>query len=155
MLVAERIAATLRDAGIATDLQPSHHAGAAAGYDAIVFGSPVYDQCWLPDGDEFVRRNAAALAQRPVWLFSVGSFGDRTRIIGPLVRREPRNIRAVQDTVHPRDYRVFAGVIERRRWPAPAHLLYHAFGGRFGDNRDWDDIEAWARSIAKALRTPG
>ena len=29
----------------------------------------------------------------------------------------------------------------------PSRLLYHAFGGRLGDNRDWEDIEAWADGI--------
>jgi menaquinone-dependent protoporphyrinogen oxidase len=54
----------------------------------------------------------------------------------------------------PRDYRVFAGVIEREYWPLASRLLYHALGGRLGDRRDWREIEAWAQTIAAALRTP-
>lgn len=67
------------------------------------------------------------------------------------MRREPRDIDALCALIHPRGYRVFAGVIERSQWPPLSRLLYHAFGGRLGDNRDWDAIDAWARTIATAL----
>ena len=81
----------------------------------------------------------------------MGSFGDRRRLTGPLMLREPRNIARVRETMRPSDYRVFAGVILRGQWPLPARLLFHAFGGRLGDNRDWAGIDAWAQTIADAL----
>lgn len=149
--VAERIASTLRHAGIHVSLRRADAVDTVSEYDAVIFGSPVFDQCWLPEGDRFVRRNLTALAQRPVWLFSVGSFGDRKRIIGPLIRREPKDIRSLQDTIRTSGYRVFAGVIDRSLWPPFARLFYHAFRGRFGDNRDWRDIDDWARGIAASL----
>jgi menaquinone-dependent protoporphyrinogen oxidase len=43
------------------------------------------------------------------------------------------------------------GTIEGQQWPLASRLYYHAFGGRFGDNRDWPEIEAWAESIAETL----
>ena len=58
----------------------------------------------------------------------------------------------INGAIGPRGYRVFAGVIERSQWPAPSRLLYHLLGGRLGDNRDWADIDAWARTIAAQLR---
>jgi menaquinone-dependent protoporphyrinogen oxidase len=152
--VAERIAATLRDAGIRVTLSAADVAGPAAGYDAVVLGSPVYDQRWLPECEQFAGDNRGALAGQPVWLFSVGTFGDGKPLIGPLMRREPRAIGALLETIRPRDYRVFAGVIERRQWPLLSRLLYHALGGRLGDNRDWPAIDAWAQAIAAALTIP-
>lgn len=112
----------------------------------------MFNQRWLPEADEFVKRNIEALAARPVWLFSLGTFGDRKRVIGSLMKREPRGIRALRQTVRPRDYRVFAGVIDRHRWPFFSRLFYHALGGHLGDNRDWPAIEAWAEEIGRALR---
>jgi hypothetical protein len=41
-------------------------------------------------------------------------------------------------------------VIRREQLPLPARML-HAFGGRLGDNRDWDDVDAWADGIARSL----
>ena len=67
--------------------------------------------------------------------------------------REPRGIAEIQEALRPRDYRVFAGVIERHQWPALARLVFRAVGGRFGDNRDWPAIDAWAEGIGRALET--
>ena len=149
--VAERIATTLRGAGLRVECQSAGAVDALASCDAIVFGSAVYNQRWLPEGEQFARDNRGALAERPTWLFSVGTFGDRKRLLGRFMRREPKGIDDLRDVIRPRDYRVFAGVIERDRWPFASRLLYHIFGGRLGDNRDWDDIDAWAGSIATAM----
>lgn len=152
--VAERIAARLRERPVRVELAPVHAAGSIRAYDAVVVGSAVYDQRWLPEAEEFVRVNLGLLAARPVWLFSVGSFGDRKRIIGPLMKREPKGIGDVLAAVRPRGYRVFAGVIERHQWPFFSRLFFRALGGRFGDNRHWHDIDAWAEEIAQALPVP-
>jgi menaquinone-dependent protoporphyrinogen oxidase len=150
--VAERIAATIGGGGYRVELQACGDVLDVSAYDAVVFGSAVFNQRWLPEGDEFVQRNIDALASRPVWLFSVGTFGDRKRLIGPLMKREPKGIRALQPSIGPRDYRVFAGVIDRHQWPFLSRLFYHALGGRLGDNRDWREIDEWAGGVGRALR---
>ena len=150
--VAERIAGRLEERGSRVDLLPVGQVGGVEPYDGVVFGSPVYNGAWLPEGEELVRANLGALAERPVWLFSVGSFGDRKRVVGPLMTREPRGIGGVCESIQPRDYRVFAGVIDRHQWPFFARLFLRALGGRLGDNRDWKDIDAWSVGIARALR---
>ena len=159
--VAERIATRLAKAGAQADARPVDDVDDLAGYDAVVLGSGVYNQSSIPGATGFLRANSArlnsttgALAARPVWLFSVGAFGDTHRGIGKLMRREPREIGEFQDAIHPREYRVFAGAIQRHQWPLPSRLFFHAFGGRFGDNRDWPEIEGWAISIARTLKCP-
>jgi menaquinone-dependent protoporphyrinogen oxidase len=42
-----------------------------AAYDAVVLGSPVFNQRWLPGARRLVQRNVEALRARPTWLFSV------------------------------------------------------------------------------------
>lgn len=150
--VAERIAARLREQGETVEARPADQVADASAYAAVVLGSAVFNQRWAAEAERFVERNAEALAARPVWLFSVGAFGDRKRVIGPLAKREPRNIRTLEDAIHPRDYRVFAGVIDRGQWPLGSRLFFHALGGQLGDNRDWPGIDAWANGIAHALR---
>ena len=152
--VAERIATRLAEAGAQVDARPVDDVDDLAGYNAVVLGSGVYNQSWIPSATGFLRANSAALAARPVWLFSVGMFGDTHRGIGKLMRREPREIGEFHDAIHPREYRVFAGAIQRHQWPLPSRLFFHAFGGRFGDNRDWPEIEGWAKSIARTLKSP-
>lgn len=149
--IAERIAARLDERGARVDLRPIGGVDRVDAYDAVILGSAVYGQRWIEGANEFLRRNTDPLATRRVWLFSVGSFGDTHRILGRLMRKEPKGIDEIQRAIHPRDYRVFAGAIERHDWPLVSRLFFHAFGGRLGDNRDWPEIDAWAESIAHTL----
>src|ERR1035437_1878635 len=73
--IAERIAQTLAAAGKQAQVRPVSAAGDLAGYGAFVIGSAVYMGHWQKEAVEFVRRNRAVLAGRPVWLFSSGPLG--------------------------------------------------------------------------------
>jgi menaquinone-dependent protoporphyrinogen IX oxidase len=81
--VAEKVAATLREGGNHVAQRPVDQVDDVSAYDAVVFGSAVFNQRWMPEGERFIRGNLDALADRPVWLFSVGTFGDRKRIHRP------------------------------------------------------------------------
>ncbi len=150
--IADRIASAVRTDSNDVDVRSVDEIADLDPYDAVVFGSGVYDGSWTAEATEFMRRQAAALARTPVWLFSVGSFGDRHPIVGGLIKKEPKEISEFEGTLHPRDYRVFAGVIDLDHWPAWARLMFKALGGHAGDNRQWPNIDAWAKSIAQALR---
>ncbi len=152
--IAERIGSRLAEAGAGVAVLAVDNVADVAEYDWVVLGSGVYNQRWIPSATQFARTNGAALAAQRVWLFSVGSFGDTHRAIGRLMRREPREIGEFQNAIHPEEYRVFAGAIERHQWPLPSRLFFHAFGGRFGDNRNWPEIDAWANKIARVLTEP-
>ena len=149
--VAERIATRLREGGLVVRVAAVGDVQELWPASAVVLGSPVYDGRWPPEFDAFIERHMESLAASRTWLFSVGTFGDRRRVIGRLMLREPRGIAQVLEAIRPNDYRVFAGVILRHQWPLPARLLFHVFGGRFGDNRDWAGIDAWAQTILGAL----
>ena len=74
--IAARIATRLADSGAAVDLRRVDQVEALDAGDAVVFGAPVYDQSWPAEADRFVNAHRDTLAARPLWLFSVGSFGD-------------------------------------------------------------------------------
>jgi menaquinone-dependent protoporphyrinogen oxidase len=149
--IAEHIAARIAESGETVDLRHVDAVRILDGYDTVVFGAPVYDQCWPPEADQFITANREALAVRPLWLFGVGAFGDTKRVIGPLTHKEPNSIADVRAALHPHDYRVFQGVVREQQWPYWSRGLYHALGGRFGDHRDWPVIDAWAEQIAASL----
>jgi len=151
--IAGRIANVVRTHGNEVDLRRVDDIPDFDRYDAVVFGSGVYDGSWTTEATELMRRHAAVLARKSIWLFSVGSFGDRHPIIGGLIKKEPREIGELERTLHPRDYRVFAGVIDLDHWPSWGRLMFKAFGGHDGDNRHWPDIDAWAEEIAHGLTT--
>ena len=148
--IAARIATRLVDSGASVDLRRVDEVETLDAYDAVVLGAPVYDQSWPPEANAFVARNREALAARPLWLFSVGSFGDTKRLLGPLTHKEPKGIGEIRAEIGAREYRVFQGVIQKHQWPFWSRLFFQAFGGRFGDHRDWPTIDAWAAQIAVA-----
>jgi len=149
--IAEFLAAGIAGHDVATEVRQVEEVGSLDRYDAVVLGAPVYDQRWPAEASEFAGRFAAALAARPTWVFSVGSFGDTQPLVGRITHKEPADIDALRAALHPRDYRVFRGVIRKGQWPWWSRVVFHLFGGRLGDHRDWDVIGAWADRIGAEL----
>lgn len=146
-----RIARRLEDDGVAVECRRVDEVESLACYDAVVFGAPVYDQSWPAEAKAFLAEHREALSARPLWIFSVGSFGDTKWLVGPLTHNEPKGIADIRAELSPREYRVFQGVIQKHQWPLRSRVFFHAFGGRFGDHRDWATTDAWAARISAAL----
>jgi menaquinone-dependent protoporphyrinogen oxidase len=151
--IAECIAETLRRDDIETTLANVEHLDRVdRSFDAFVIGSAIHAGHWLKPATAFVKHNAAALSERPVWLFSSGPIGDGADKIQP----DPKEVGQFGDMIGHRGHEVFAGAFDR--------AVADARGGRFdrainrfipeGDYRDWVAIESWAKSIADALREP-
>src|SRR5687768_13978827 len=140
--VANRIGGAIRTAGSAVDVCSVDEISDFDRYDAVVFGSGVYDGSWTTEATELMRRHAAVLARKRLWLFSVGSFGDRHPIVGGLIKMEPKEITEFEETLHPRDYRVFAGVIDLDHWPAWGRLLFKALGGHARSEEHTSELQS-------------
>lgn len=158
--IAERIAARLGQGGVEATLKSTEQAGDLAGYDAFVIGSAAYAFHWLKEATAFVRRNRSLLASRPVWLFSSGPLGtEATDAQGRDVRAaaEPREWAEFRDAIHPRDQRIFFGAYDPEGKPIGfmerlTRMMPAARAAMpVGDFRDWDEIEAWAATIADEL----
>lgn len=161
--IADRIAAVLNEAGHAATVAPVEDAGPVEDYDAVVLGAAAYMFHWLKPAVRFARKHRAALARRPVWLFSSGPLGtDEVDADGRDVRAaaRPREFEKLTRALAPRGERVFFGAYDpaqetvglgeriARAMPAARDAL------PAGDFRDWNDIEAWARQIAAELAHP-
>jgi menaquinone-dependent protoporphyrinogen oxidase len=163
VVYASRYGATLRRQSLDATVQSAKHADDPVGYDAAVIGSAAYYFHWMKPATEFVRRNRDTLTGRPVWLFSSGPLGTEAKDAeGRDVRAatEPKEIAEFRETIRPRDHRVFFGALIPRKLRFSHRLLLKLPANRdnalfpVGDFRDWNDIEAWANSIAEALKMP-
>ena len=168
--IAERIAEVLRSEGSDVVVADAADRPDPAGFDAYVIGSGVQIGSWHKEGTEFLERNQATLATRPVWLFSSGPLPGSSKMteetdrlalaLGP--EEGPgsggrKKIAALSAAIHPHDHHVFYGgynphdppksMQERlvRLMPASKQVL------PAGDFREWDALEAWAREIAAEL----
>lgn len=121
-------------------------------YDAFVIGSAVHDRAWLPAGRAFLTEQRRALHGKPVWLFSVGLPGA---LRGPLRKwaawGEADVLAGLVDDVDPVEHRLFTGVVTAGAFGWFGALVFRLVGGRFGDFRDWAEIERWSASISDVL----
>jgi menaquinone-dependent protoporphyrinogen oxidase len=109
---------------------------------------------------QFVRRYRDVLANRPVWLFSSGPLGSEARDAQGGDKRdiaEPEEIAEFRQTIRPRDHRVFLGALDPNKLGFIHRLMLKLPANRdnalfpVGDFRDWNDVEAWANTIAQAV----
>lgn len=151
--ISQRIAEVLRNQGATVDVERMGRIADVGGYDAVVLGSAICNQAWLPEATEFVRRHRDDLLSRPVWLFSVGMSAGLPRLLrGPAHRAQDRHLAAaLRDVVRPRGHLLLSGVTRPDLLPGVAGLLFRGIGGHFGDYRDWAGVETWARQIAREL----
>ncbi|HNT76491.1 MAG TPA: flavodoxin domain-containing protein [Anaerolineae bacterium] len=153
--VAEKVAATLRESGLAVDVLPTKQVQSLAGYHAVVLGTPLYIGSWLKDAQRFLTQHQAGLEKLPVAIFSLGP----TRAGEGMAE-----VRASLDTqvgkfpwLKPVAVELFGGKYDpdKLRFPdtilkiIPASPLH---GQPASDIRDWDAIRAWATSVATTLQ---
>jgi menaquinone-dependent protoporphyrinogen oxidase len=120
-------------------------------YSAVVIGSAVYYGSWMKEASEFVRRNRTVLAARPVWLFSSGPLGAEVKDDEP----QPKELREMQEAIHPRDHHIFFGALDHNQLSFMERMVVKGVRAPEGDYRDWNEIEAWAESIVRALVPQG
>jgi menaquinone-dependent protoporphyrinogen oxidase len=150
--VAKRIGERLRVEGVGVDVQAADEVEDVSGYAAVVLGSAVHNGRWLTPASALLAQIREQSA-RPLWLFSVCTVGDTTSFLGPRLSRLARRRRKLPSDIaeSSASHRFFAGVIEKSHWNMLGRLFFVVTGGRYGDHRDWEDIDRWADTIRAEL----
>jgi menaquinone-dependent protoporphyrinogen oxidase len=144
--IAQAIADLLAEKGLEVTVVPPAQAGAIEQFDAVVLGSAVYMGRWMKPGRELAQRQSAALAARPVWLFSSGPVGEPAKPAD-----NPVNVDAILQSTKARDHQIFTGKLVKKHLSFPERAITSATRVQEGDFRNWDNIRAWATSIADTL----
>jgi menaquinone-dependent protoporphyrinogen oxidase len=147
--IATELAKALRGnlPGVRVDVVPPSRVTGVDGYDAVVLGSAVYFGRWLDEARSQVGAWAAALGERPVWLFSSGPVGY------PAVPAEaPVDGPELAETIGAREHVVFPGALRREALGLRERLAVGLVHAADGDYRDWPAVRAWADRIAAELR---
>ena len=148
--VAEAVAATLRESGLAVDIQPVREVRTLAGYSAVVLGAPLFMFHWHKDALRFLSRHHEALTERPVAVFALGPTHD------------PYDDKEWQDSGDQLDK-------ELAQFPWLTPVALEMFGGKYdpanlrfpinllagkepaSDLRDWTAVRTWASNLAAEL----
>jgi menaquinone-dependent protoporphyrinogen oxidase len=143
--IGRAIADRLRSEHIEVDVIPPVAEPRLELYDAVVIGSAVYMGRWLGPGRDFVTTNSEPLSKVPVWLFSSGPITDKA---DPADSADGDQLLA---TIHGREHRLFGGRLNKDGLGWTERAIVRMVNSPWGDYRPWDEIEAWAESIAREL----
>jgi menaquinone-dependent protoporphyrinogen oxidase len=146
--IADAVADVLAEKGLEVTVIPPGQVGSIEQFDAVVLGSAVYMGQWMKPARELVDRSAAALAARPVWLFSSGPVGEPAK-----PAENPVDVSEILQSTKARDHRVFTGRLARKHLSFPDRAMASAIRAAEGDFRNWAEIRAWAAGIASALQS--
>jgi menaquinone-dependent protoporphyrinogen oxidase len=154
--VAEAVATTLCEGGLAVDLQLMREVQTLAGYGAVVLGAPLYIGHWHKDAQRFLARHREALQQRPVFLFTLGpTQPDEQEWAG--VRTQLEQELANYPWLKPVAHELFGGKYDPTKLRFPDSLLtwlpaspLHQLPA--SDVRDWTAIHTWAGNLAAQLQ---
>lgn len=149
--VAEAVAATLRERGRDTTLQPMHGVHSLEEYGAVVLGAPLYMFHWHKDALHFLERHRAVLVRQPVAVFALGPFHDDAKEYQD-VRDQLDKELAKYPWLAPKAIAIFGGKFDPARLTFPHNLLPALKNMPASDVRDWTAIRAWASDLATTLQ---
>ncbi len=152
--VAEAIGKALAEDGASVDVRPMKDVQDLAPYQAVVAGSAIHGQQWLPEAMQFVRDHQAELARKRFAAFLVcmtlvvqnGKYRDNVATwLDP-----------VRALVKPVSEGLFAGALDTKRMTSFGDRLKFRLSvmmgvWKEGDHRDWNAIRAWAASLRSLL----
>jgi menaquinone-dependent protoporphyrinogen oxidase len=153
--VAEAVGETLRENGLAVDVQPVSNVLSLDAYRAVVLGAPLYIGRWHKDAQRFLSGHQQALSQRPVTIFTLGpTRQDEEEWTG--VRAQLDQELARYPWLNPVALELFGGKYD----PSNLGLLHKLLallpvsplhGLPASDVRDWTAIRAWASELGEKL----
>lgn len=143
--VADKIAATLREQGLAVDLKPAREVKSLAGYGRILLGAPLYALHWHKDALDFLSRHHQALTEMPVAIFALGPLNDtadeRQQARAQLDKELAKFPWLAPDTIE-----MFGGKLDPTQLRFPESLFMSKIPA--SDIRDWSAIRSWALGLA-------
>jgi menaquinone-dependent protoporphyrinogen oxidase len=131
--------------GVETDVRPADEAESPDAYDAVVVAGSLYMNRWHPQARRFVRRHAAALRARPVWLVSSGPLDGtaRTGQIPPVPQ-----VTRLGERIGARGLVTFGGCLAADATGFPASAMAKT---QAGDWRDVSQVEELAATVSAEL----
>lgn len=151
--IAEAIAGTLREQGLAVDVQPARQARDLQGYQAVVLGAPMYMFRLHGDAKNFLSRHQKALSSGlPIAIFAGGPFGEAEEKVWTEVRGHLDRELANFPWLKPLAVEIVGGKFDPTRLRFPYNLIPAMKSQPASDLRDWEAIRAWAVDLAGKIK---
>jgi menaquinone-dependent protoporphyrinogen oxidase len=144
--VAERIAGVLNRNGFTAEAVRAKDVRDISSYGAVILGTAVHAGKLHPDALKFARRNAADLGSKPFAAFVVClamKENDEKARATAGTYLEP-----VRQQVKPLSEGLFAGAYDPQKLDFVSRQIMKMIKAPPGDFRKWDEVEAWAATLA-------
>lgn len=145
--VAEVIAESLRQAGLAVDLQPMQQVKGIDQYDAVVLGAAIYNAKWHAEAHHFLAQHQEILRQRPLAIFALGPLTTGEVPMRNSHRQLDKEL-ARYPWLNPVALEIFVGKYD----PKKPGLGFFERMMPARDYRNWEAIRAWAQALPAQLR---
>jgi menaquinone-dependent protoporphyrinogen oxidase len=145
--IAERIAEELKKSGKLVDILNVRRVEDLSEYDTVVLGSALYMGFWRKEMTRFVKKQAAELAQKKVWIFASGTTNEGDPVKDLEGRIYPPNLQPAMDIIKPVDVTAFHGAIDMGKLSRFEKWVLKKVNAPIGDFRDWAMITEWAKTI--------
>ena len=142
--LAEAIGARLERRGLAVETMTAASVESIEGYRALVVGSAIYNNRWRSEVLRLLQRIGRDAPDKPLWLFHSGPLGNDADDPQDL----PKKVGALVDGLGVVEVRTFGGRLPEKPPGLVAKLLARKMSGDF---RKFEDVFAWADTIADAL----
>ena len=154
--VAGAIAGFFCDNGASVDVKRVQNVRDLSPYRAVIIGSAVHSDKWLPEAVDFVKQNRSVLANLPVAYFITcltmvkPTPENRQKALGFLAP-----LREAVPEVTPVDTGLFAGTLDYGKLSFMVRMVMkmkmESKGISEGDYRNWKSIKTWAKNIGGAM----
>lgn len=153
--VAEAIGKTLSEKGLPVDVLPMQAVRDLSSYRAVIAGSAIRGQKWLPEAMQFLSENRSELSRKPFAAFMVCITLSMPN--ADQYREGLKDwMKPVRALVQPLSEGYFAGALDFSRLPFSFNVLMMRLVVLFGlwkegDHRDWAAIRTWAENLATRI----
>jgi len=150
--VAKEIGEVFNQLGAKAEVTPIKNLELLEKYDAVIVGSAIQYDRWMPDARRFVTTNQELLSQVQVAYFftclALSVDNGKTR---QQANKYSDKIKALSSMVNPVSVGQFAGAVNFTKMPFFLRQLFKLFskisGVKEGDYRDWNAVRAWAKDV--------
>lgn len=127
-------------------------------YTAVIIGSAIQYDNWMPEARKFVTFNHPLLSKLPVaFFFTCLTLSRRNEKTEQQALAYSDKLYALHPRVKPSSVGRFAGVLDYSKFSFFSRLIFKSvfsvIGIREGDYRDWDAIRAWAGDVYSRLNS--
>ena len=154
--VAEFIGKLLQEEGASVDVKNIQTITQLENYDAVIVGSPIQYDTWVPVARNFVKNNTALFKKIPVaYFFNCLTLAKRNEKTLAQANKYADTVRSINSEIQPVSIGQFAGAVKLSVLPIVFKLLFYFLlkfvGVKEGDYRDWDAITAWTNKTVEKM----